>query len=233
MRLSLLGLALLCASALPSCILAIGPDATDGAHSHWGWSGIRGSGVSATQARSVPEFHGIRIEGSCDVVATVGGEASLSVTADDNLIEYLTTEVHEGVLVISTREGISASYSVGPMAKIQLKSLDSVSIEGSGNVEAGGIDCESFVAAIGGSGEMSLRGKARRVAVSVAGSGDADLGGLEAQEAHVQIDGSGDVRVNCSQSLSAAVSGSGDVEYLGSPATTVSVSGSGSVHPVR
>jgi len=219
--------------AFSGCIIAIGPGATDGTHTSWGWGGKRGSGVAATQARTVPEFHAIRIEGACDVQVAVGREQQVSVTTDDNLIDDLTTEVHDGVLVIATRPGVSASYRVGPQATIGVKALDSLAIEGSGDAHVQGVDCEKFSASISGSGDLSISGKAVRVAISIEGSGDADLSGLDAQDASVQIEGSGDVRVRCSANLSAAVAGSGDVEYIGSPHTSISVSGSGDVHPVR
>lgn len=215
------------------CIVAIGPGASDGMHTHWGWSGKRGSGVSATQTRNLAEFHAIRIEGSCDVEATVGGEQSVLVSADDNLIDDLTTEVENGVLVISTRSGSNLSFRVGPKAVVSVRNLDALSIEGSGDARVSGVSSSGFQAKIEGSGDMRVSGNASKLTLSIEGSGDADLSGLECQDASVSIEGSGDARVHCTGSLSAAVSGSGDISYLGTPHTSISISGSGDVHPAR
>lgn len=233
MRPIFLAALLLCAASCSSCVIAIGPGASDGVHSGSFWSGIRGSGVAKTESRTVSEFHGIRIEGVCDVVATVGGEQSVSLTADDNLLEYVTTEVEDGVLVISMRDGTNARFRVAPTARIQVKALDQLSIEGSGDGDVTGIASESFTAGIDGSGDLCLRGKTTRLAFSINGSGDADLSGLQSVDADVSINGSGDVRLHCTGRLTAAISGSGDVSYSGSPKSThFSKSGSGSIHSV-
>ncbi|HTF89273.1 MAG TPA: head GIN domain-containing protein [Planctomycetota bacterium] len=216
--------------AFSACIVAIGP----GHHASWIGSGRPGSGVSATQTRLVPEFHALRIEGSCDAKVAVGGAASLEISADDNLIDDITTEVVEGVLVISMKDGANDSFRVGPRATISVPSFDCAVIQGSGDVDITGVNGESLEVRISGSGDLNARGKATKVTVAIDGSGDIDLGGLESLQANVSINGSGDVRVRCSQSLTASVSGSGDVDYLGGPAQThIAVSGSGDVRPVK
>ncbi|MEO6708458.1 MAG: head GIN domain-containing protein [Planctomycetota bacterium] len=205
-----------------------------GRHASWIGSGRPGSGVSATQTRLVPEFHALRIEGSCDAKVAIGGAASLEITADDNLIDDLTTEVVDGVLVIAMKDGANDSFRVGPRATISVPAFDCAVIEGSGDVDVTGVNGEKFEVRISGSGDLSARGKATNVSVAIEGSGDIDLGALESQQASVSIDGSGDARVRCSQSLTAAVNGSGDIDYLGSPAQThIAVSGSGDVRPVK
>jgi hypothetical protein len=216
--------------ALGSCIVAIGPGAT---HSSWGWGGKRGSNVSATQTRAVQDFHAIRIEGSCDVNATVGGAQSVAITADDNLIDDLVTEVKDGVLVITMRDGANDNFRVGPKAAISVPSLDSLMIEGSGDAVVTGVSGENFKAHIEGSGDMRVSGKATKLELGIEGSGDADLSGLDSRDVSVSIDGSGDARVRCSGSLNASVSGSGDIGYIGSPHTSISISGSGDVRPIH
>ncbi len=219
--------------ALSSCIIAIGPGVSDGAHTGWAWSGQRGSGISATQTRALGEFHAIRLEGSCDVQATVGGTQSIQITADDNLIDDLTTEVKDGVLVIGTRPGKNLWFRVDTHATISVPRLDGMHIEGSGDVTITGVGAEDFKAGIEGSGSMRVAGKATKLSLAIEGSGDADLSALECQDVSVSIDGSGDARVRCSGNLSASVSGSGDIDYIGSPHTSISISGSGEVRPVH
>ncbi len=218
---------------ISSCIIAVGPGVGEGSHTGWGWSGKRGSGISATQTRAVAEFHAIRVEGSCDVVATVGGAQSVQVTADDNLIDDLTTEVENGVLVISTRPGKNLSFRVDTRATISVPRLDGMQIEGSCDASITGVSGEDFKAAIEGSGDLRVAGKSTKLALSIEGSGDADFSALECQDVNVSIDGSGDARVCASANLSASISGSGDIGYIGSPHTNISISGSGEVHPVH
>lgn len=230
---TLVPIVLLPALALSSCIIAIGPGVTDGAHTGWAWSGQRGSGISATQTRALGEFHAIRIEGSCDVQATVGGAQSVQITADDNLIDDLTTEVKDGVLVIATRPGKNLWFRVDAHATISVPRLDGMHIEGSGDAVLTGVSGEDFKAGIEGSGDMRVAGKSTKLSLAIEGSGDADLSMLECQDVSVSIEGSGDARVRCGANLSASISGSGDIGYIGSPHTSISISGSGEVHPVH
>ena len=220
--------------AFSACIIAIGPGATKGVHSSWGWSGRSGSGVSATQTRLAEPFHALRIEGCCNASVSIGTNQSVGITADDNLIDDITTEVKDGVLVISMKDGTNDSFHVGPKASIVVAALDIVSIQGSGDVDVQGLNCESFTAQIEGSGDLRVLGSATKLKAGIEGSGDMDLSGLETQDASVSIEGSGDVRVRCSATLAASVSGSGDIDYSGSPSkTNISVSGSGNVRPVH
>lgn len=220
--------------AFSACIVAIGSGVTDGMHTSWSWSGRRGSAVSATQVRPAGEFHALRIEGCCDAKVSVGPIQSVEITADDNLIDDITTEIKNGVLVIAMKHGTNDSFRVGPKATIVVPNLDGVFIEGSGDVQVQGVTCESFTAEISGSGDLRARGRATNLKASIEGSGDMDLSGLESQTASVSIEGSGNARVRCSTTLSASVSGSGDIDYLGSPPkTNISISGSGDVRPAH
>ena len=64
-------------------------------------NGVRGSGVPATQARTVPSFGAIDLTGSSSVTVHVGPRQTVVVHADDNLIDRVTTDVRDGVLVVS------------------------------------------------------------------------------------------------------------------------------------
>src|SRR5262245_51190311 len=52
-----------------------------------------GSGVAATQARSVAPFTGVDLAGANNVVIRVGAKQSVVVHADDNLLRRVTTRV--------------------------------------------------------------------------------------------------------------------------------------------
>ena len=78
-----------------------------------GSNAIVGSGVPASQAREVPPFRGVELAGSNTVTIRVGGEQSVVVHADDNLIDTVTTDVSGGSLVIGNRsDGVTIISSV-------------------------------------------------------------------------------------------------------------------------
>ncbi len=191
---------------------------------------VRGSGVAATEGRDVPEFARVKVVGSTDVSVVVGDEQTVHVSADDNLLPVIKTEVIDGELVVSSDE--SYFTSIGVTVNVTVTALEGVSVTGSGDVVVVGVDAEAFDVRITGSGDVQVSGKAEQLTVTVAGSGDAALFGLISREAVVTVDGSGDVEVHATWSFDGEVRGSGDITYAGNPPTVgESTSGSGDIEP--
>jgi putative autotransporter adhesin-like protein len=192
---------------------------------------IKGSGVAKTETRAVEAFHAVRLNGAADVSITIGQPAQLTVTADDNIVPVIDTDVHDGVLVIGNHE--SYNTQMGVKVVIVTPSLDAFELNGSGNVKIKELNGEKFSAKIRGSGDLSADGAVNRLDASISGSGDMKLGELKVKSADVSIAGSGSATVNAEESMSASISGSGDIRYKGNPSKVQSsVAGSGSVHKI-
>jgi hypothetical protein len=217
-------LALALPLVLAGCVIYADSDSG----SSWSFSGINGSGNLVTETRSVPDFKRISTAGSMDVTVKVGSPTSVDVTADDNLLPYVTTEVVDGTLKIGMKSG-RYHFTKGHKIAISTPALEKFAISGSSDVDIGGLDGERFEASISGSGDLHARGRVGSASGSISGSGDLDLRDLEARDVHVSIAGSGDARVNATEKLDVKIAGSGDVQYRGSPSVTKSVAGSGSV----
>jgi Putative auto-transporter adhesin, head GIN domain len=190
-------------------------------------STVQGSGVSASQARSLPPFSSIHLAGSNRVTVYVGGEQSVVVHADDNLIEHVTTNVRDGALVVSE----TGSYATtSPMAvDVTVPELDSVTLSGSGILGVEGVSSRAFVVRAPGSGIIKASGTANALDASLDGSGDVQLQDLLAQDARASVSGSGRMQVHATRTLVASISGSGAIFYTGGPQVTQSISGSGVV----
>lgn len=188
--------------------------------------GIQGSGVKKTETRKVGSFTRIRVEGSSDVDVK-RGPMKLSVTADDNLLQYIETKIEGNTLVIGAKKSISPK--VGIVVDINMPTLDGVAVEGSGDIRADDVKAAAFHASIAGSGDVWAAGSADSVDASIAGSGDVDLKKLPCKTAKASISGSGNIDIAVSDSLSASIAGSGDVTYSGNPRVTKSIAGSGDV----
>jgi hypothetical protein len=190
--------------------------------------GVKGSGEKASETRDVESFNRIKLTGSSEVIVTIGEPQSVTVEADDNLLDIITTEVRGGSLVISARE--SYSSRVGVTVTITAPELRGVSITGSGDVSVEDLEVESFETSVTGSGDITARGQADSLEAKVTGSGDIDCFGLKVRRAEASIYGSGDIRLHVSESLSGAVYGSGDIEYRGNPKDVErTVAGSGDI----
>jgi hypothetical protein len=196
-----------------------------------GSNGVQGSGLAATQTRSLPTFSGVELTGSNDVTVRVGRKQSVVVYADDNLLRRVTTEVHAGSLVIGDTPGSFTTKS--PMSvEVAVPSLTALTLSGSGIISVAGIEGQSLTVRLSGSGVLRATGAATRLVVTLAGSGDAQLEQLVARDVRAVVSGSGRILVTATNSLDASVPGSGAIIYSGSPArVTSSITGSGAVVP--
>lgn len=189
--------------------------------------GERGSGNVIIESRTVTDFDEIVLSSSGRVIVDVNGVESLTIEAEDNIMPLLTTEVHNGRLELGTKSNISPTVTV--VYTISAATLDGVSVSGSGDITAVGIDSESFKAEISGSGLIEPAGTSDALDVEISGSGRYAGANLAAVVATVDVSGSGRAEVNATDELDADVSGSGTVEYIGDPTLDSSISGSGDI----
>jgi Putative auto-transporter adhesin, head GIN domain len=191
--------------------------------------GATGSGVAATQARSLPPLTGVDVAGANNVVVRVGAPQSVIVHADSNLLARVTTQVTSGSLVIGNTPGTLNTRS--PMfVAVSVPSLDALTVDGSGNISVTGVNSPSLTVRIPGSGTIHAAGKTALLDVGIGGSGTVVLSRLTARDATASIDGSGNIMLNATHSLDGKISGSGSILYTGNPAqVTKSVSGSGTI----
>jgi len=111
-------------------------------------------------------------------------------------------------------------------------------LNGSGSVNAAGLESDAVQASLNGSGRLDLgtlrgdtlnldlhgsggvhaSGAVRSMSVNLHGSGSADLAGLTSQNAELRTYGSGSIAAAVSQTLVADASGSGHVTVYGNPA---------------
>ena len=210
---------------------------------------IRGNGNVVTETRQVGEFHSIISKGSIDIEIMPSDSYGLEIQNDENLLEYMLTEVSDGVLEVKYKKG---SYS-SDQAKVfitvptlnEIKSSGSADIfihgllrnpqeiniktSGSGNI-AGEVDVPLVKAISSGSGNIELSGRTKTFICEIRGSGDVKCEDLKSENADISVKGSADVKVFASVSLKVSVAGSGNVYYSGNPPNPdINISGSGKV----
>jgi hypothetical protein len=190
-----------------------------------------GSGVAATQTRSLPRFAGVNLTGANNVLVRVGLRQSVVVHADRNLLGRVTTRVRSGTLVIGTTRGSLNAKS--PMfVVVNVPSLDRIRLQGAGNIAATGINKRSLTVSLQGSGNIDASGTTTRLDVTISGQGTAALRGLTARNAIATLAGSGTIMVTATHHLTARISGSGTILYGGSPADVAQrVTRNGTISP--
>lgn len=181
--------------------------------------GVRGSGNVITEDRQVGDFTVIEVVGSADVVIRQGDETRVQVNADKNLLEFITTKVRNGTLVVGG-EGRVRNYKKFEV-HVTIARLDRVKIMGSGDVRSEGtlsgsdleiaiygsgdvnmqLDHKSLTTNINGSGDINVSGIAGSLAVSVMGSGDFMASDLRLEKCTLKLMGSGDLKLSGRASL--------------------------------
>lgn len=216
---------------------------------------LEGSGNVITESRDIEGVNAVSLSLQGELHVRRADEESLSVTADDNLLPCIATEVSDRRLEIRESKEC-AGRSFRPTAPIRyeltVRDLGGIAVSGSGTVHAdtivcgemgialsgsGGVVIRSLEAgkidvAISGSGDVTVEGAAKTQSVAVSGSGSYGGGTLRTETTAVAVSGSGDVTVWVEGGLDVGVSGSGSVSYYGDPAVEQRVSGSGTVRPM-
>lgn len=213
----------------------------------------RGSGNLKTEMRPVSGFRSVEMAMTGKLIIDQSGKESLSIEAEDNLLQYITTEVKGDLLVIGTKPFTGFRSTRPVIIRLGVKDLDSIALSGSGEIESGAIRSDRLAVDISGSGSMTLAEistpnfrlkengsgsfKSRQVdsdeiELVQSGSGAISIDNLEAENIQVQADSSGSIelsgRVN-KQDLKIAGSGSYSAGNLKSSEVSIAVSGSGSV----
>ncbi len=212
---------------------------------------VRGSGNVTVESRQVSGFERVALSGIGDLQLTQGEGESLEVEAEDNLLEYLITEVRGDTLFIEIRSDQTTIDPTKPIKyRLTMKDISGIEVSGAGDLEAGEIQASVLDVECSGAGSVEIESlQADKLAVFLSGTGRLEVAGgkvenlkidisgagafrapdLESQVADVQISGTGSAKIWVTETLDAALSGTSSVEYYGQPSITQDTSGTSSV----
>ena len=219
---------------------------------------VNGSGDIVVEERQVSDFEEILVTGVGKVIVTQGETESLTIETDDNLMEYIKTEVKGNTLEIGFTQDTSFSpgggrkileptdgfifrvsvvdlnaISVSGAARFEVKKLKidqlSINLSGAGDIMIDSLDAAHLDVLISGAGNVDLTGKAEVQEIKLSGFGRYQADDLASQQAVVIISGAGGADVWVSESLDVTISGAGDVKYYGNPSITPEITGVGRI----
>ena len=191
---------------------------------------VKGNGNVVSKDRALASFDKINLAGSIDIIIDQNGKESATVETDENLQEYIITEIKDGALNIHEKEHYDLK-STKLIVHLSCSKLKAISSGGSGDVKtASTITGDDFAISHGGSGDFNLNFAVKKLKISTAGSGDYVLKGT-ADEFNLSSAGSGDVNAKEMACTTAKISsaGSGDVILKKGVTASVSSVGSGDV----
>ena len=191
--------------------------------------GPTASGTTVTETRDVSGFTQVKLSGFGTLHIAQTGTESLTISADESVMPYLTSDVINGTLELGAKARLSFKLNARPVYTVTVKSLEGIQLTGAGAITAADIRASAFSVAISGAGDLTISGGAQSQSVKISGAGNYNAKDFATDETEVKISGAGNAHVSASQTLNAAISGAGVVTYYGSPQVTQRTTGIGSV----
>jgi hypothetical protein len=211
---------------------------------------IKGSGNVVTAERDVSGFDSVALSGFGEVIITQSDKESLTVETDDNLMQYIETQVRGRTLELGfTDDDILLRPSksiIFRLSVIELTALDSsgaglfemdeldadrlkVNLSGAGDIGIDSLSATDLVVTVSGAGNIKLAGQVETQEIDLSGLGNYNAPDLESQAATVRISGAGSAGIWALDTLDVTISGAGNVDYYGSPEVSKNISGLGKV----
>ncbi len=213
---------------------------------------ISGSGKIVSETRQVSGFSNVEVDYPAQVSIKQGAAESLSIEADDNLLQQLRSRVTMGTLYLENAEPnwgkrvnpsrpVKVTITVKDLRHLGFSSAGSVAIQnlqtdnlsldvsGAGSITLDKLNTHSLDCHLDGAGSVTANGVADALHLSISGVGNFQGSNLSSQSADVQLDGTGNATVHPKNDLSVDISGLGSVRYFGNPSITRRISGLGGV----
>ena len=196
---------------------------------------VKGDGNVVKKERTATPFDGLRVSTGIDVYLKQGDKESITLEADENLHEYIITEIKDGVLHVYTDANIWSAKM--KRVYVTMKNVTSLRTSSAGDIigetpvkgtdieisvsSAGNIRLEVFAreleVSISSSGDVSLSGEAETLNADLSSAGDLEAYNLKVKNADISVSSAGDAKVSVSEKIKARASSAGDISYQGDP----------------
>jgi hypothetical protein len=209
---------------------------------------VVGSGNRITEVRSLDPFHSLELWTVGEVNLRQGAKQEVSVTISDNLMQYVSTRVSNGTLVIDV-DGSNTytnfdltvdvwmtdlerliNYGAGTITGRNRFTVDTSSLlsRGAGNMTLE-VEADLLTSGLEGAGQMTLRGTAQTHQVEMVGTSTLRAFDLITENTTISTGSIGNAEIHVTQTLIVTISGLGSVYYKGRPTITQYITGGGSL----
>ena len=177
---------------------------------------IVGSGKIVTQHRDLPAFTSVNSPSTVDVTIMKNEKSCAEVTADDNLMEFVFTEVENGVLTIFMKRGFSYN-SPHITVTIYTPHLSEVAMKGTGNVTVLSVKEKYFTLTTKGTGNFKCDCLIveKDLVLNCRGTGNIDVAYMCPNNVTVQNSGAGNMSIKTLQNVTSSMKiqnlGTGDI----------------------
>ena len=197
---------------------------------------LTGSGNLKTEEYSFSDFNKVEISSAFNFEISKSSSYSVSVTADDNIIEKVRVTKEGDILKIGLQPFIRLG-SVTLRANVVMPQLHGLDVSGAsrgtvsefssiedidikvsgasrvtGDITGGDAEFD-----ISGASSIQLEGSATNIVADVSGASSFDLSSFKVNNANIDISGASTGTVNLSGRLDADLSGASKLSYIGEP----------------
>lgn len=194
------------------------------------FQGEVGSGNVVTVKHDVADFNKIDVSGVFVVEVTRGDVFSVNVTADDNLIPFIRTEVDGETLSIFADKRISKTSELKVIITAPL--INEASTSGVAKVTLKGVNNERLELDASGASRITASGTTNTLDVDASGASKILAAELVTKQASVDTSGASNADLNVTELLKATASGASHVRYGGSPSVNADRSGAATISPL-
>jgi hypothetical protein len=211
---------------------------------------IFGSGNLVTETPQVSSFEAVAISGVGDLIVIQDGTESVTVETDDNLMQYLVTDVRDGTLELRLeRKGVDNFRPTRLVFTVHIKKLTGVTASGTWNFTAekintdnlsivgsgtGRVDICTLIAdtltvTLSGTTAMYATGQVTSQSITISGTGAYRTADLRSKTADVLVSGTGDAVLWATNFLTVSIQDAATVQYYGNPQTNIDTHGASSI----
>jgi hypothetical protein len=197
---------------------------------------VTGNGNVEKEERKAPVFTGVSTSSAIDVYLSQGNNPRIVVEADENLLEYIVTEVKDDVLRVHP-DNVNIRRAERMRVYVTMKDVEFISTSSAGDVigetpvkteslkisasSSGDVKLEVYAKELklktSSAGDIILKGTADYVEASTSSAGDIKAYDLEVKEADLSASSAGDIQITVTERLKARASSAGDIYYYGNP----------------
>jgi len=192
------------------------------------WVGVEGNGKITTENRPVENFTKLEADGAFEVTWKAGPTASLAITTDENLMEYIRTRLSGDTLRIEWIKPLRGTHGI--KVHVAAPQLAAAELNGAVRLNASNLSGAEFILVANGATRVVLTGTVNAMSAEMNGASRLEAEELATRAIELSISGAGRAEVNATDALKVDISGAGKVTYVGEPKTIQrEISGAGSI----
>ncbi|PJJ79395.1 head GIN domain-containing protein [Mucilaginibacter auburnensis] len=197
---------------------------------------LQGSGNEKTDKRQLTAFSQLEITGSFNVTLVQDSSNAVTITADDNIVSVIKTDVSGDKLKISSdKKNLCSTKEIA--ITIGVRNLKAISASGAidmasrGHLNLGDLDIDlagatklnldvtaaNIETEASGVNEITLKGQARSHKIEFSGSGNLKAFDLVTGNYNIESSGQSDCEINVLNELNIHTTGASEIKYKGTP----------------